>query len=106
MMDRLQLLEEWIDGTTLWRESSAVGPVWSLYEGCLNFFAKLLPLVPTRRSTVSANAILNEEAGRLLAWGGGFENGELDRTLETDLELKSTTLEYLSSLGTLLANSK
>jgi hypothetical protein len=105
-MGRPQFLEEWIDGATICRGSSTVGFVWSLYEGCLNFFAKLVPLVSERRSTASANKILNEEVGRLLSWGDGFDNGELDRTLERDLELKSTTLEYLSSLGTLLTNSK
>jgi hypothetical protein len=105
-MGRPQFLEEWIDGATIYRGSSAVGFVWSLYEGCLNFFAKLVPLVSERRSTSSANEILNEEVGRLLSWGDGFDNGELDRILERDPELKSTTLEYLSSLGTLLSNSK
>jgi len=100
-MSRPQFLEEWIDGAIICRESSAVGFVWSLYEGCLNFFVKLVPLVSERRSTASANKILNEEVGRLLSWGDGFDNGELDRTLERDPELKSATLEYLSSLGTL-----
>lgn len=105
-MGRPQFLEEWIDGATICRESSAVGFVWSLYEGCLHFFAKLVPLVSKRPSTASAKAVLNEEVGRLLSWGDGFENGELDRALERDPELKSTALEYLSSLGALLANSK
>jgi hypothetical protein len=105
-MDRPQFLEEWIDGATICRESSAVGIVWSLYEGCLNFFAHLIPFISKKPSTALTDAILNEEVGRLFAWGDGFENGELDRTIERDLELKNTALEYLSSLGTLLTNSK
>jgi hypothetical protein len=80
--------------------------VWSLYESCLNFFAKLVPLISNAVPAIPAKPALSEEVGRLLSWGDGFENGELDRTLECDLELKNTALEYLSDLGAVLANSK
>lgn len=105
-MGRPHFLEEWIDGATICRQSSAVGFVWSLYESCLHLFTTLVPLVSREPSTASAKAVLSEEVGRLLSWGDGFENGELDTALEKDPELKSTALEYLSSLGALLANSK
>lgn len=105
-MERPRLLEEWIDGTMICRESSAVGFAWSFYECCLHFFAKLVPLVSKAVPTAPAKVVLSEEVGRLLSWGDGFENGELDRTLERDPELKSTALEYLSGLGTALVDSK
>jgi hypothetical protein len=101
-----QFLEEWIDGTTICRESLAVGFVWSLYESCMNFFAKLVPLVSKTAPSASARVILIEEVGRLLSWGDGFDDGELDRALERDSGLKSTALEYLSGLGSTLVESK
>jgi hypothetical protein len=101
-----QFLEEWIDGATVCRESSAVGFVWSFYESCMDFLAKLVPLVSKAAPATSARVVLNEEVGRLLSWGDGFDNGALDRALERDPELKSTALEYLSGLGTTLAESR
>jgi hypothetical protein len=101
-----QFLEEWIDGTNICRESSSVGFVWTLYDGCLHFFAKLVPLVSRKRITASTKAILSEELGRLFSWADGFESGELDNALDRDSEIQTTTLEYLSSLGSILANGE
>jgi hypothetical protein len=101
-----QYLEEWIDGTTVCRQSTTNGFVGSLYESCLQLFASLVPLTTKLTPQSSVRVILKEELARLLSWGDGFTDGELDRTLEKNPELRSTSLEYLSGIGTTLAYSK
>jgi hypothetical protein len=107
-MTHNDFLEEWIDGTSICRQTSQTVPgfVWNIYDSCLQLFIKLVPLVPSIKSRASTVESFKEQLGRLLAWGDGFEGGKLDETLESAPELKRTILEFLAALGSILSGSK
>lgn len=105
-------MEEWIDGSSVHRESDDVGEenteafAWVLYQQTLHLFAGLLPFAPDDDGSQQHKKTLKDALGKLFLWGDGFSGGRLEVVLEECDDLKVSIISGLAAIGRTLNSRK
>ena len=111
---KVAFLEEWIDGATIQKSSSALGDdpcdgaatgfAWNLFDHVLRLFSIITPLASNGATAISKKGTrsLKESLGKLFLWGDSFRDGRLEIVLDASDEIKESVLSTLATVGRIL----
>jgi hypothetical protein len=77
-------------------------PTWDLHQNSINLFADLLPILATNGAFGDHTQALQGDIGRLYLWGEVFGDGRLETIFMLSDELRSTVLELITTISTVL----